>query len=53
MSRKTLLDTNPYLADPKLRAKMIHLSVVTSTAIEGVNLETSKTFNRIRIKKKK
>lgn len=40
MVRKTLLDTNPYLADPKLRAKMIHDGVISSTAIEGVHIKS-------------
>ena len=35
---QSLLNTNPYLSDSKLRAKMIHTSVVTSTAIEGVHI---------------
>ena len=39
MIKKTLLDTNPYLANPKLMAKMIHEGVISSTAIEGVHIK--------------
>jgi hypothetical protein len=51
MSAKSLLESNPYLADPKLRAKMIHASVVTSTAIEGVHIKMRS--KRISVRKKK
>ncbi len=54
MTKKTLLDTNQYLANPKLRAKMIHASVVTSTAIEGVHIKiTATSKRRITVRKKK
>ncbi len=53
MNRKTLLDTNPYLADPKLRAKMIHASVVTSTAIEGVHIKAACVSRLVKVRGKK
>jgi phage-related protein len=37
----TLLESNPYLSDPAVRAKLIRLSVTYSTAIEGVHLKSS------------
>jgi hypothetical protein len=43
MKRKPLSQTNPYLKNPKLKAKMIHQSVVSSTAIEGVNLASRRS----------
>jgi hypothetical protein len=36
MSTKPLIETNPYLKDPKTRRKMFYTNVVSSTAIEGV-----------------
>lgn len=39
MIKKALSQTNPYLKDPKLRAKIIRDNVISSTAIEGINLK--------------
>lgn len=36
MSKKSLLETNPYLKDPELRDALIKLSAASSTAVEGV-----------------
>ena len=33
---KTLAESNPHLKDPKQRAKMIFLSVASSSAVEGI-----------------
>lgn len=46
MSKKTLLDTNRYLADPKLRRMMIRAGVISSTAIEGVHIKFVKKAAR-------
>jgi hypothetical protein len=53
MSKKNLLNANPYLSDPKLMAKMIHASVVTSTAIEGIHIRTPSGLKRASSRKKK
>ncbi len=36
MSKKTLLETNPYLKDPELGKALLYQSVSSSTAVEGV-----------------
>ncbi len=36
MSRKLLINTNPYLRDPVQRERSIFKSVATSSAIEGI-----------------
>lgn len=36
MSKKSLIETNPYLKDPELRKELTYQSVASSTAIEGV-----------------
>jgi hypothetical protein len=50
MKKKSLLETNPYLKDPELRAALIERFVATSTAIEGVNIKIPK-LSRKMIKK--
>jgi hypothetical protein len=42
MKRRTLLQTNPYLRDSKIREKMNILSAITSTRIEGVDVRLKK-----------
>ena len=42
MKKKSLLQTNPYLKNSKLRDKMIIQSAITSTAIEGVHIRLKK-----------
>jgi len=44
MRKKSLLETNPYLKDPELRAALIERFVATSTAIEGVHIKIPKTL---------
>lgn len=38
MVKRPLVDTNPYLRDPIRRREMFHMTVYTSTGIEGVKL---------------
>lgn len=38
MPKKPLIETNPYLKDSKRRQVMLRLSVISSTAVEGVHL---------------
>lgn len=35
---KPLIETNPYLIDPRQREKLLYTSVCSSTAIEGVKV---------------
>lgn len=39
MKRNSLIDTNPYLKNPKQRTKLIRRSVETSSAIEGIKVK--------------
>ena len=50
MRKKSLLETNPYLKDPELRAALIERFVATFTAIEGVHIKIPK-LSRKMIKK--
>lgn len=34
--KKSLIETNLYLKDPKKRAELIKMSVLTSSAVEGI-----------------
>jgi hypothetical protein len=36
MSKKSLLETNPYLKDPEMRMKIVETVTVSSSSIEGV-----------------
>ena len=36
MSKKSLLETNPFLKDPEMRMKIIETVTVSSSSIEGV-----------------
>ena len=37
MSKKSLLETNPFLKDPETRMKIVETVTVSSAAIEGVH----------------
>ncbi len=50
MKKKSLLETNPYLKDPELRAFLIERFVVSSTAIEGVHFKYPKITREIKKK---
>lgn len=41
MPKKSLIKTNPYLKDPKHRQAMLRLSVISSTAVEGVRIRAT------------
>jgi len=47
MKKKSLLETNPYLKDPELRAALIEISVASSTAIEGVHIKIPKLSKKL------
>jgi hypothetical protein len=42
MKRKTLIQTNSYLINFKIRDEMIERSAITSTAVEGVHIRLKK-----------
>ena len=37
--KKPLVETNPYLRDTKQRAELIRMSVLTSSAVEGIYVD--------------
>lgn len=41
MIKRSLIKTNPYLADPVKRREMFVMTVYTSTGVEGVRLHAS------------
>jgi hypothetical protein len=47
MKKKSLLETNPYLKDPELRAALIEQSVASSTAVEGVHIKVPKLSKKL------
>jgi hypothetical protein len=47
MKKKSLLETNPYLKDPELRAALIEISVASSTAVEGVRIKIPKLSRKL------
>jgi hypothetical protein len=53
MKKKSLLETNPYLKDPELRAFLIERCVASSTAIEGVHIKYPKLTKEIKKKMRK
>lgn len=63
MKAKSLIQTNPYLKDRKIREKLIERSVISSSGVEGIkvdfkkksniqilNRRDKKIYNKIRIK---
>jgi hypothetical protein len=50
MKKKSLLETNPYLKDPEVRAFLIERCVASSTAIEGVHIKSPKFTKEIKKK---
>lgn len=43
MSKKSLIETNPYLKDPEQRRELIYIAVATSTAIETGYIVTDRS----------
>ena len=47
MSKKSLLETNPYLKDPAVRMRIIETVTVSSSSIEGIHLAAEKAIKNI------
>ncbi len=47
MSKKSLLETNPYLKNPKVRKQIIETVTVSSSAIEGVHAPAQKAVKNV------
>ena len=50
MSKKPLIETNPFLKDPELRKALIDRSVASSSAIEGIKIKYPKLTKSARKK---
>lgn len=48
MKKKSLIETNPYLKDPKKRKAMFYTTVSSSTAIEGVHIAVDKAIRDVK-----
>lgn len=48
MIKKSLIETNPYLKDPKKRKTMFYTTVSSSTAIEGVHIAVDKAIKDVK-----
>ena len=47
MSKKTLLETNPFLKDPDKRMKIVETVTVSSSSIEGVQSAAEQAIKNI------
>ena len=47
MSKKSLLETNPYLKDPETRKQIVETVTVSSSAIEGVQAAAEQAMKNI------
>ncbi|MDZ4383656.1 MAG: hypothetical protein U0937_03345 [Thermodesulfovibrionia bacterium] len=47
MSKKSLLETNPFLKDPEIRRQIIETVTLSSSAIEGVHAPARKAMKNV------
>ena len=47
MSKKSLLETNPYLKDPKMRMRIIEIVTLSSSSIEGVHAAAEQAMKNL------
>jgi hypothetical protein len=47
MSKKSLLETNPFLKDPQMRMKIVETVTVSSASIEGVHAAAKKAMRHV------
>jgi hypothetical protein len=47
MSKKSLLETNPFLKDPALRMKIVETVTVSSSSIEGVHVAAEQAIKNV------
>jgi hypothetical protein len=47
MSRKSLLETNPFLKDPEMRMKIVETVTVSSSSIEGVHAAAEQAMKNV------
>ncbi len=51
MSKKSLLETNPFLKDPAIRIKIVETVTVSSSSIEGVHVAAEQAIKNVARKK--
>ncbi len=47
MSKKSLLETNPFLKDPEMRMKIVETVTVSSASIEGVGAAAKQAIKNV------
>ena len=47
MSKKSLLETNPFLKDPETRMKIIETVTVSSSSVEGVHAAAKQAMKNV------
>lgn len=47
MSKKSLLETNPFLKDPEMRMKIVETVTVSSSSIEGVHAAAEQAIKNV------
>ena len=47
MSKKSLLETNPFLKDPEMRRQIIETVTVSSSSVEGVHAAAEQAIKNV------
>lgn len=47
MSKKSLLETNPFLKDPDIRIQIIETVTVSSSSVEGVHVAAEQAMKNV------
>ena len=47
MSKKSLLETNPFLKDPEMRMQIIETVTVSSSSVEGVHAAAKQAMKNV------
>lgn len=47
MSKKSLLETNPFLKDPEMRMQIIETVTVSSSSVEGVHAAAEQAMKNV------
>ena len=47
MSKKSLLETNPFLKDPEMRMQIVKIVTVSSSSIEGVHAAAEQAIKNV------
>jgi hypothetical protein len=47
MSKKSLLETNPFLKDPDLRMKIVETVTISSSSVEGIHAAAKQAVKNV------